>query len=242
MKINYKISDIKKDETVLFLHGWGANLNSFNFFYDQLSKYCCCLSIDFVGFGGSEKLKYPLTVFDYACYVYRFLSIKKIKRVTIICHSFGARIAILLATIFDLSVVNLVVIGGAGVKPRFNILNFLKIYSYKLCKVLNKTKMFHFNLLKFGSVDYVNLNDVEKQTFIKVVGFNELKYLKQIKCKTLLVWGNQDKSTPLYMGKIFNRKIKNSTLKIMEKCGHFCFLEQPKVVLLEILQFLNLSY
>lgn len=31
MKLNYKLYGNGK-ETVLFLHGWGANLNSFNFF------------------------------------------------------------------------------------------------------------------------------------------------------------------------------------------------------------------
>ena len=55
MKINYKLIGEGK-ETVLFLHGWGANLNSFLFCENALKNNYKLLLVDFPGFGESEKL------------------------------------------------------------------------------------------------------------------------------------------------------------------------------------------
>ena len=238
MKINYCLKG-NGEETVLFLHGWGADLNSFFFYAENLKGFYKTLSVDFCGFGKSEKPNYPLTVYNYALEVYRLLKTLNILNLTVVCHSFGARVAVLLATKFSLKINNLIIIGGAGIKPRFNFFNKLKICKYKLLKFLNKTKLFNFNLNKFGSADYKNLNTIQKQTFINVVNFNEKKYLKQIKCNTLLLWGKNDCETPIYMAKTFNKQIKNSKLKVFKDLGHFCFLENKQLVLFEIKNFLN---
>lgn len=239
MKINYCLKG-DGEETVLFLHGWGADLNSFFFYAENLKSFYKTLNIDFCGFGKSEKPNYPLSVYDYALEVYRLLKTLNVFKLTIVCHSFGARVAILLATKFNLQINNLIIIGGAGIKPRFNLFNKFKIYKYKLLKFLNKTKFFNFNLNNFGSVDYKNLNAIQKQTFINVVNFNEKQYLKQIACSTLLLWGKNDCATPFYMAKIFNSLIKNSKLKVFNGLGHFCFLENKQLVLFEIKNFLNI--
>lgn len=238
MKINYKKYG-NKDETVLFLHGWGANLNSFNFFCQNLKSDYCCVLVDFPGFGESEKLTAELSVFDYACEIHKLIKQLNLNKIIIVCHSFGARVAILLSTVFYCDISKLIIIDGAGIKPKFNLITSFKVLKYKLCKFLNKTKLFKLNLSAFGSLDYKKLNLTERKTFINVVNFNEVKYLKKIKIKTLILWGEQDKETKLYMAKIFKKKIKNSTLKVFSGCGHFCFLDKPNLVLYEIKAFLN---
>lgn len=238
MKINYCLGG-KGEETVLFLHGWGANLNSFFFYAEQLKSSYKTLLIDFCGFGESEKLAYPLTVFDYAMEVFRLIKTLGVGELTIVCHSFGARVAVLLASKFDLKINKLIIIGGAGIKPRFNLVNKCKVLTYKLFKYLNQFKCFNLNLKRFGSFDYKNLNNIEKQTFVNVVNFDEKKYLKFVFAKTLLLWGKKDCSTPIYMAKTFNRLIKNSKLVVFNGLGHFCFLENKQAVLFEINCFLE---
>ena len=238
MKINYKKYG-NKEETVLFLHGWGANLNSFNFFYENLKNDYGCVSVDFPGFGKSEKLGTDFTVFDYACEIYKLIIKLNLNNVIIVSHSFGTRIAILLATVFCCDIKKLIIIDGAGIKPKFNLITRLKVLWYKFCKFLNKIKLFNISLNNFGSSDYKQLNKIERKTFNAVVNFNEIKYLNKINIKTLIVWGERDSETKLYMAKIFNRKIKYSSLKIIKGCGHFCFLEKPNLVLYEIKNFLS---
>jgi pimeloyl-ACP methyl ester carboxylesterase len=41
------------------------------------------------------------------------------------------------------------------------------------------------------------------------------------------VFGKEDRTTPLYMAKKLNQKIKNSKLIIIEDAGHFAFAEKP---------------
>jgi pimeloyl-ACP methyl ester carboxylesterase len=238
MKINYCFSG-KGDETVLFLHGWGANLYSFFFYAEQLKHNYKTLCVDFPGFGESEKLAYPLTVFDYAMEIFRLLKILNIKKISIVCHSFGARVAVLLASKFDLKINKLIIIGGAGLRPKFNLCNKLKVLTYKLAKCINKFKLCNFNLEKFGSSDYKHLNNIEKQTFVNVINFNERKYLSLILTKTLLMWGEKDDATPTYMAHIFNKCVANSKLKVFKGLGHFCFLENKSAVLFEINYFLE---
>lgn len=237
MKINYKLNG-NKDETVLFLHGWGANLNSFSFFSKQLNGEYSTLQVDFSGFGESEKLKYAFTVFDYAFEIFKLLKTLNINSIIIIAHSFGVRVAILLETMFNLNVKKMIFIGGAGVKPKFNIIKTFKIYNYKFAKFLNKTKLFKINLNKFGSLDYKQLNSIQKQTFLNIVNFDETNLLKQISSKTLLIWGEEDKETPVYMAKIMNKKIKNSKLIIVKNAGHFCFSTHSNFVLFHVKNFL----
>ena len=172
MKINYKLIGEGK-ETVLFLHGWGANLNSFLFCENALKNNYKLLLVDFPGFGESEKLNNVFSVFDYALEIFKLLTKLEINNVNIVCHSFGGRVAMLLSTIFNLKVNKLVLIDAAGIKPRFNLKTKLKIFNYKLKKFLNKFKFINFNLNSYGSEDYKKLSAIEKQTFIKVVDFNE---------------------------------------------------------------------
>lgn len=64
-----------------------------------------------------------------------------------------------------------------------------------------------------------------KKTFVNVVNYDQTKMLKNIKTKTLIVWGEKDKETPLYMAKIMRKNLPNSRLVILEDCSHFSFLE-----------------
>lgn len=51
--------------------------------------------------------------------------------------------------------------------------------------------------------------------------------LSRIKTPTLLVWGLNDTITPPFVGHEFNRLIKGSTLRFIDKCGHAPMMEHP---------------
>ena len=66
-----------------------------------------------------------------------------------------------------------------------------------------------------------------RKTFVNVVNEHLDYKLKEIDNKTLLVWGEKDTETPLYMGKRFKRGLKNSELVTLKNAGHFAFLDCP---------------
>ena len=51
-------------------------------------------------------------------------------------------------------------------------------------------------------------------------------YLKDIKPETLLVFGDKDDSTPLYMGKIMEEKMPDAALVVFEGDDHFAYFHQ----------------
>ena len=50
--------------------------------------------------------------------------------------------------------------------------------------------------------------------------------LSQITCPTLLIWGEKDDATPLWMGKIMEKKIPDAGLVIFEDDDHYAYWNQ----------------
>jgi len=56
------------------------------------------------------------------------------------------------------------------------------------------------------------------------------KDLQNIKCPTLIITGREDNICPLKLHQEMAEAIPNSTLKVIEECGHLSTLEQPNLV------------
>ena len=79
---------------------------------------------------------------------------------------------------------------------------------------------------KRGSSDYNQLNsDTMRETFKRVINLDLTKNLKEISNPTLLIWGENDLDTPLYMAKIMEKNIPDSGLVVLENAGHFSYLD-----------------
>lgn len=213
--INYDYIFNNKQQTILFLHGWGGNKNSFisaiNFFkhnYNILS----------ISMPPTKKSCVPLTMYDYKHLILQVLTLHNISKVNIICHSFGMRVSLMLAS-SNLIIEKLIVTGGAGINTSSSLLK--KINSQHKTILLKK----HSSLFnKFASADYKILKGVDRTTFKNIVNKNLTDYIKLLKCPTLLFWGNNDKSTPLTFTKIFQH-LHSNTKTIIVKGSHFAYLE-----------------
>lgn len=230
--INYTITG--SGNPLLLLHGWGGSTKSLacfeNYFTDR-----CVINLDFPPFGKSEKLSNSWTVCDYADMVENLLTKLSIKEVDVIAHSFGGRVAILLAS--RKKVKKLVLISSAGIRIN-RVSNQIKVYIYKIKKQLVKLNLIDkTKIVAQGSSDFINLQGALKQTFINVVNFDERKFLHKIECPTLLIWGNRDEQCPIKIAKILKRRIKDSGLVVL-KGGHFVYCEQFDTVLHVVKEFL----
>lgn len=67
-----------------------------------------------------------------------------------------------------------------------------------------------------------------KEIMKNVLAEDLMPVLKKIKTPTLLVWGADDKTTPLADGKIMNSKIANSELKIIGDANHSLPYQKPE--------------
>jgi pimeloyl-ACP methyl ester carboxylesterase len=60
---------------------------------------------------------------------------------------------------------------------------------------------------------------------VKVINDNLLEQLNLIKVPTLLVWGENDEDTPVYMGKIMEQNIPDSGLVVLKEAGHYSYVD-----------------
>ena len=128
--------------------------------------------------------------------------------------------AILVSSMRKDLVDKLVLVSSAGMKPKRKISYYFKVFSYKMAK------LFKISIKNRGSSDYQALDENMKKTFVNVVNTHLESYCPLIEAKTIIIFGENDAETPLYMAKRLNKLIKNSQLCVIQHAGHFCFLER----------------
>lgn len=202
---------------MVFLHGWGANKDTFMFVARKLCAKYRVLLVDFAGFGESDFPPEDYGVKQYANDIVCLLDILNIRRASFIAHSFGGRVAIEICAHYPKIADKLVLVDSAGVKPRRGFRYYFKVAIHKLLRKLG------LKGLK-GSSDYSVLPNEMKPIFKRVVNYFQNDILKDIKCPTAVFWGVKDKETPMYMYKTLLRKIERSYGFLLDG-GHFAYAE-----------------
>lgn len=228
---------------IVFLHGWGSDLNSFSWLKEYFENDYSLIFLDFDGFGKSDEPKESMSVFDYVQNLKSLLdNFDDIEELVFVAHSFGGRVAIkfLFFYQFNYKKVSLCLIDSAGIKPRRNLIYYLRVLKYKKLKSKkNKSVKDLEKLNKFGSSDYRVLSNVMKQTFVNVVNEDLSRFARFLKCKTLIVWGEKDRETKPYMAKRLNCLIKDSKLVFLKNAGHFSFIENKQEFIIILDSFLK---
>ncbi|MCD8372270.1 MAG: alpha/beta hydrolase [Clostridia bacterium] len=208
---------------ILFLHGYLSCKESFYYNIKGLEKTYRVTAFDFPGFGASSPIDSEWSVADYASFTKKFIKTEGLERPCVVAHSFGARVAIKLASNEDIFSAMLIT-GGAGMVKKRSFKYKRSVAAYRAVKKLAPK----FAENHFGSGEYRQLSPVMKGSYKKIVNEDLLKDAERINCRTLLLYGKDDEVTPFYEeGEAFNRAIRGSLLKIMAG-GHFCFAENPQ--------------
>lgn len=231
LKINYIVEG--DGETVVVLHGWGASIETVMPIVNGLKDRFKVYAIDLPGFGDSDE---PLEVMDsfvYADIVKKFIEDEKLSKVKLVGHSFGGKLSIILSAKYPELVDKVVLIDSAGLIPKRALDYYIKVYGFKTLRFFYKNLFFWLKdeeklekfYKKFGSDDYQDSTGIMRRILVKVVNEDLSPILKDIEASTLLVWGDKDEDTPLYMGKIMEQQIKDSGLVVLEGTGHYSYLD-----------------
>lgn len=219
---------------IVFLHGWAADKKSFLWVKDYIKNHTL-LFLDFAGFGESNEPERPYSVFNYAQELKNLLDEFEIEKLMLVGHSFGGRVGIKFAAIYQQVYFDfkLCLIDSAGIKPRRGFGYFFKVYKYKILKkIAKKHKNIEKYISKCGSDDYKKLSPIMKESFKLIVNEDLSCDAKSVTNPTIIVWGEKDKDTKLYMARKLNKLIKYSRLFIIKNAGHFSFLDNPQEFLI----------
>jgi pimeloyl-ACP methyl ester carboxylesterase len=251
-------------DPILCLHGLGANLFSWRHLVAPLSRDHKVILVDFKGFGKSPKPHVAsYSVADKAEEIYQFIIEEDLSNLTLVGNSLGGAISLLLAVRLTEEQPNrlarLVLIDSAADKRYVP-------WHVKLIRSFLGPPLVYLSPSRLAAGMTLNYCYYDKRriTAEQIRGYAEplateggkhallrtvqqcipenadelMTRLGEIKVPTLILWGRQDKVIPLAVGEILHHAIPNSTLEVLEECGHVPQEEKPDETIKLISRFL----
>jgi len=212
------------DASYIWLHGWGYNRKGFERIAALFQKDGTNTLYDLPGFGDTPMLPEGANTEEYAVALAEQLSDNKPH--VIIGHSYGARVAVQLASKYPQKVKAIILISGAGLPRRRSIAFKIKAFSLKVLGRLARISDSLFcttyrdaYIARFGSSDYKNAGPL-RGTLISAVNENLAGTARQIKCPTLLLYGTNDVDTPPEIGRRYEQLIAVSRFTELKGYDH----------------------
>jgi len=234
------------EETLVILPGWGDTRASFKRLIQTLQDYYTIYIVDWPGFGNTEFPNYDLTIYDYTDMIHEWLESLQLHNPVLLGHSFGGRILITLTGYYGYSYKKIILMNAAGIRPKKTIRKKIRGFCYKFLKKCScflpgkwKSRFLKFIFYQFSSLDYRMLSDKMKKTFQNIVGEDLKSYLSNIRSEALIIWGNDDTSTPVADAIYMNQAIRCSKLYVFMQAGHFVYLEKFQEVLEVLVKFIE---
>jgi pimeloyl-ACP methyl ester carboxylesterase len=213
---------------VIGLVGWAQPLMMFEATQAHLASRHRVTLLDFPGFGQSEALKTVWDMERYGELLDALVRALQLETPIIIAHSFGARVAAVYASSHPVR--KLVLTGAAGLRPKVRWSQRLKRLPYRSVRTV--LRMFKLTRLeealkrRSGSADYRALSGVMRESFVKIVTQDLKAYYQRIDAPTLLIWGERDEATPLWMGQALEILMKDAGLVVFEGADHYAYHHQ----------------
>lgn len=212
-------------EPLIFLHGWGQNIEMMKMLADPFEKEYRIIIPDLPGFGESSEPNTDWTLYEYVACLHKLLETLKIEQPTLLGHSFGGKISLLYATKY--SVKKLVLFGSPYKKEIQKTSMKLKVLkSLKKVPILNQ---FEETAKKhIGSTDYKNASPMMRKIMVNHVNLDLSNEIEKIEAPTLLIWGDLDREVSLEQAREIEQKIKDAGVVVFEGCTHYAYLENLK--------------
>ena len=250
-------------DPILCLHGLG-DIYSWRHFIVPFSQDHKLILVDFKGCGKSPKPRdthYSLE--EKVNDIYELILAEDLRSLTLVGNSLGGAIALLVAIRLGKEKPNrlskLILIDSAGEKgslpPHLNLLrSALGVPMIYLSPSRLAAKM--TLRMCYYDREKITMEQVEAYAapLASLGGRHALLHtarqcippnadeliaaVSTITVPTLILWGREDKVIPLKVGKLLNELIPNSTLDVIEQCGHIPQEEKPDETIARISEFL----
>ncbi len=233
VSLHYRDSGEENLQSVIIMHGWGCNVDTVASIENIFKGKMRVINVDLPGHGKSSEPPSVWGVEDFTSMMEKFISTLGLVRPSLVGHSFGGRISILLSSRGEVDKVLLV--DAAGIKPKRSLKYYWKVYSFKamknavmlLCGKKKGSEIVDKLRGKKGSADYRNSSPRMRAIMSKCVNEDLKHVMPSIKAPVLLVWGEDDTATPLTDAQTMKKLIPDAGLVSFPGCGHYSFLDNP---------------
>jgi pyruvate dehydrogenase E2 component (dihydrolipoamide acetyltransferase) len=229
---------------ILFIHGFGGDLNNWQFNQEALAAGRPTYAIDLPGHGGSSKELGAghVHVGALAGAVVDFMNAKAIVKAHLVGHSLGGAIALDLALNHADRVASVTAICSAGLGPEINIAYIDSFMAAKRRKQLQPvlemlvadpamvSREMIEDVLKFKRLDGVEaaLNRIIDDTFAGGAQALQLTgRLGELNVPVQVIWGRQDRVIPVGHGEGLPSRFH---VQVFEDAGHMVHMEKAAEV------------
>jgi len=256
VKLYYE--DAGHGSPVLLIHGFGASTYTWRHIAPELALNHRVIAVDLKGFGQSDKpFDSRYSVFDQADLLAQLIEEKDLHHLTLVGHSFGGGVALMLALEakerLKGRIAKLVLLDSIAYPQQIPV--FFRLLDVPLVSQLGvrmvpptvQTRV----ALRIAYLDDSKIDPEEVETYaaplktaagkhamihsarqIMPDGIVELsERYKTIQLPTLILWCDHDRIVPFEVGLRLRRTLPNSTLRLVEGCGHMPQEEQPAATL-----------
>lgn len=256
------------EQTILLMHGLGSYLPAWKKNIEDLRKDFRVIAIDLPGYGKSTKNPHSGKMTFYAGVVKDFLDHLGIEKAIIGGHSMGGQIAMVTALQYPDIVEKLILVDPAGFeeytegqKAWFRQAMTLRSVKLTTVDAIETNLAYNFYNMpddaEFMITERIAMRDAKDfdnycytvaQSVSGMVDEPVIDKLEMIKQPTLIFFGENDNLIPNRflnpgptrdIAEAGHKKLPNSKLVMVPKCGHFSQFEKPEIINKEIRDFLK---
>ena len=241
---------------VILLHGTGGEGARWIPTIKGLAPHARVIAPDQIGFGQSDK---PLTAYHsgvFAGFLAEFMKVIAVPRATIIGQSMGAGVALFLAVHHPDMVERLVLVDGGGFRstsdpppppPNWRDRQLMNSGTLEESREYLKKMYFDHSFITDKMVEenlILRLRSAYTIESMQIANGRGLggvteEDVRAITAPTLLVWGKNDPLSPVANADKLQAVIKNSRKVLIDKAGHYPFLEHADEFNRIVVEFLN---
>ena len=260
LTISYYDNNVKSDKTLVLLHGFTDNKETWLLFAQGLQNKYHLIIPDQIGYGASSK---PMGI-DYSLEaqskrLHKFLATFSQQNLVLVGNSMGGGVALTYASEYPLKQLILVDAMSVKGKHKAHFASYNQSEKQKLIyEVKNENDMKNILHLTMENVPYAPSSVLQYMATVRQKNCALIKYqtssiydnnlnvrnelasnAQSINIPTLIIWGKQDKLIDVSSAYALHHIITNSQLKIYNGVGHLPMQEVPYILAKDVLKFLR---
>jgi len=219
---------------VLWLHGWGRSHRDFSQAAALLAAHgVASVALDFPGFGASPLPSVAGGARWYAELLRPVLTELSDQPLIVVGHSFGGRVAAVLAAT-EPPPLRGVVFTGAPLVKREGARR--SPWPYRVLRALHRAHLVPATVMesarqRYGSRDYRNASGLLRDILVATVNESYEPELGRIAVPTTMVWGEDDHDVPLSSASRAAALLRvPPTVDVVSNCGHLVPTTQPQAL------------
>ncbi|WPC03615.1 alpha/beta fold hydrolase [Pseudomonas benzenivorans] len=245
LSIHYYRGGPPDGETILLIHGFGADKDNWLRFARHLTERYQVIALDLPGFGDSSRPNASYDVGTQTERVASFVQALNIDRLHLVGNSMGGHIAALYAARYPQQVRSLALLANAGINAPVKSELIARLERGAANPLVVERSEDFERLLDFVFVQPPSLPSPLKRYLAERAIDNSAHYrrifaqlieryvplepeLPKIQAPTLLLWGARDRVLDVSSIEVMRPLLKRPSVVVMKDCGHAPMIERPQ--------------